>query len=442
MVNTGGEMMAIFWTKYSPLESVISATDPIALDYMAQQLGYLPLPNFTTRTSRARYYSMVCYGLAICEEYINRHRLIFNDKTVMRLFELYEKYWAYAVVASYKGEMKERDPHESGLRGKRGALRAYNSTTKTLGEGYKLLSRQLELGGLGAYRSSLERFGLIKNYSLSLTMLGRELAEKFLPVGKNMGTQYQDMIIDSMYQERILDKNGRATIQNFGEYACLDYYQHINNDDGERELLRQIIIESDPATYATAMLALPLQGLWGESMLDFFEAVANTHPSDQSLANARDCFQTIYHFERLSTGLNTAFCTMVQSAFEQGDRITMHELESEIMPILSSIIDGALARQLIESPKYHEMTDYYYGTEYLTLISLLSTDISCGQFIRALLKLHQQVESKRGSGFWAEIEGDSIIVYSGYEYAQTNMNRQHSYKVDNLFSLIADVGWS
>lgn len=434
--------MAIFWTKYSPLENTISATDPLALDYMAQQLAYLPLPNFTTRTSRARYYSMVCYGLAICEEYINRHRLIFNDKTVMRLFELYEKYWAYAVVASYKGEMKERDPHESGLRGKRGALRAYNSTAKTLGEGYKLLSRQLELGGLGAYRSSLERFGLIKNYSLSLTMQGRELAESFMPVGKNMGTQYQDMIIDSMDKERILDKSGRASIEKFGEYSCLDYYQHVNNDDRERELLRKVIIESDSGTYATAMLALPLQGLWGESMLDFFEAVANAHPSGQSQVYARDCFQTIYHFERLSMGLNQAFCTMVKSAFEQGGRITVNELESELMPILSIIIDGALSRKLIESPKYHEITNYYYGTEYLALISVLITDISCGQFIRALLKLHQQVETKRGSGFWAEIEGDSIMVYSGYEYARNNMDRQHSYKVDNLFSLIADVGWS
>ena len=126
--------MPIFWTKYSPLENHVSATDPLALDYMAQQLGYLPLPNFTTRTARARYYSVVCYGLMICEKAIEKYGYSMNDKTVSRLYELYEKYWAYAVVISYEGNIKERDDNEKELRGKRGAIKAVSNGLKTLGD--------------------------------------------------------------------------------------------------------------------------------------------------------------------------------------------------------------------------------------------------------------------------------------------------------------------
>ena len=216
--------MPIFWTKYSPLENHVSATDPLALDYMAQQLGYLPLPNFTTRTARARYYSVVCYGLMICEKAIEKYGYSMNDKTVSRLYELYEKYWAYAVVISYEGNIKERDDNEKELRGKRGAIKAVSNGLKTLGDSYRLLSRQLELGGLGAYRSSLEKFGLIKSSSLSLTMRGHELAESFMPVGDRMRTQYEELLTESIHQQKILEKHGQASISNFGRYARLDLF--------------------------------------------------------------------------------------------------------------------------------------------------------------------------------------------------------------------------
>ena len=56
------------WTKYAPLENESSVTDPLAFDYFAQLLGNIVLPSFTTRTSRARYYSMVCYGIYISKK--------------------------------------------------------------------------------------------------------------------------------------------------------------------------------------------------------------------------------------------------------------------------------------------------------------------------------------------------------------------------------------
>lgn len=103
--------------------------------------------------------------------------------------------------------------------------------------------------------------------------------------------------------------------------------------------------------------------------------------------------------------------------------------------------DRSLAVNLLESPKYHEMSGYFYGTEFFTLISNLVSGIGSGQFIRAMLKLHQQVENKRKSGVWIDIEGEVVMAYSGYEYARVNMNRQHSFKIDNLLKIIDDLGW-
>ena len=174
---------------------------------MAQQ--QLPAPAQLYYPLPARYYSVVCYGLMICEKAIEKYGYSMNDKTVSRLYELYEKYWAYAVVISYEGNIKERDDNEKELRGKRGAIKAVSNGLKTLGDSYRLLSRQLELGGLGAYRSSLEKFGLIKSSSLSLTMRGHELAESFMPVGDRMRTQYEELFDGEHSPTKILRNMGR-----------------------------------------------------------------------------------------------------------------------------------------------------------------------------------------------------------------------------------------
>lgn len=434
--------MNIYWMKYSPLESNVSSTDPLALDYMAQQLGYLPLPNFTGRTSRARYYSMVCYGLFICEEKIKRDNLIFNDSTIMKLFELFEKYWAYAVISFYREDIKERDSNESGLRGKRGAIKAVNNNKiKSLGDEYRLLSRQLELGGLGAYRSSLERFGLIKQSSLSLTMKGHELAENFLPVEDRMRKQYDELLIESITDQTIVKKRGTASIQKFGEYACLDFYTRCERDPKDRSLLRKHIMESEAITHATAILAVPLRDTWGSSVLSFFEEISAIQTMDPSEGYVRDSFKTIYYFELLSIELNNVFCSVIKAAYENGGTITMTELKDSVEKILSGIYTRNLASMLAESPKFFEMSGYFYGTEFFGLISSIMAGIGYEQFIRAIMKLHGEVESKRNSATWLDIEGESIVYCTGYEYAKANMNRHHLFKIPNLFSIIDDLGW-
>ncbi|WP_088227354.1 hypothetical protein [Desulfosporosinus sp. FKB] len=137
------------WTKYAPLENESSVTDPLAFDYFAQLLGNIVLPSFTTRTSRARYYGMVCYGIYISRKYLLSLNKPFYEKDVMEIFKIYEKYWARAIVSHHDGKLMERDGKEREFRGKRGALKAHQDGLQVLGKEFQFLTRQLELGGAG-----------------------------------------------------------------------------------------------------------------------------------------------------------------------------------------------------------------------------------------------------------------------------------------------------
>ena len=433
--------MNIYWMKYSPLESSLSATDPLALDYMAQQLGYLHLPNFTGRTSRARYYSVICYGLYICEEVIRRENLLFHDNTVLKLFELYEKYWAYAVIRFYNGGLRERDSKEAGLRGKRGAIKAYSSGIRTLGDEYRLISRQLELGGLGAYRSSLERFSLIKPSSLSLTMRGRELAENFLPVETRMRKQYDELLVESLISGKIVEKSGRASIDRFGEYGSLDLYLREEWDSEERSVLRRYILESDGITHAAARMIFSHRDVFNQSLLEGLYTLSNYPAGDVAEAQVRDSIRTIYSFELLSLELINAFCAMLLAAFDQGGRIGLTEAGQIVKPYLDHIYSDKLAEQVVKSPRYHDLINLFYGKDFHDLFTALLSGINVMEFQRAILKLHSVVEQKRQSARWFDMEGNSLVVYSGYEYVKANMDRLHNYKVYNLLSIIDDAGW-
>jgi hypothetical protein len=56
---------AFFWTAPVADGSELATEGPLALDYVAQQVGLLLLPALTTRSTRAQAYAMVVYGLSI-----------------------------------------------------------------------------------------------------------------------------------------------------------------------------------------------------------------------------------------------------------------------------------------------------------------------------------------------------------------------------------------
>lgn len=57
----------LFWSAPLASDSDFTAEDPLALDYLAQQVGLWLFQGFTTRTGRAQNYAVVLYGLSLAD---------------------------------------------------------------------------------------------------------------------------------------------------------------------------------------------------------------------------------------------------------------------------------------------------------------------------------------------------------------------------------------
>ena len=67
---------SFYWSAPLDVDSDFTAEDPLAFDYLGQQVGLWLFPGLTTRTGRAQNYAMVLYGLYLaevaCRRYYNR----------------------------------------------------------------------------------------------------------------------------------------------------------------------------------------------------------------------------------------------------------------------------------------------------------------------------------------------------------------------------------
>lgn len=426
--------MNIFWSKYTQLESSTSSADPLALDYMAQQLGYLILPNFTTRTSRARYYSMVCFGLKVCEKAAKKLNKVLDDSLIKDCFEIYEKFWAISVADYYVGDLNKK---ESEMRGKQGAVKAYNNNIKNIDNSFKLLSRQLELGALGAYRSSLEKYGLIKEGSLALTIKGKELADKFIHRSGGILTQYEELVISSILDKKTKDKYGNATFNKFGSHSRLDFLE----ESDEINILRKVLLDSDNITNTTAKYCLSKQDEFENNYLGLIESINNEVPSDELSKEVIYRFKTIYAYEKLSIALSNLFFEIILTTFNNGGNIEIEELTEYVKEYLDEFRKNKYGINLINSPRYSSFSGYFYSVEFGNLIQSINQGSNNKEFIRGLLTYHKGVMNKRKSYPWIEVDGNMVRANFGYDYAKNTGTRIHTYKINNLFSIIADTEW-
>lgn len=150
---------SIFWGAAVTGDSEMATEDPLALDYVAQQVGMLLLPPFTTRSTRAQGFAMVAYGLHLVERAIDAQGLSDTDEIRRELFERWERFWALATLEHRGGPLPRGD--RDAMRGVRGAQRAWSDGSRPLPLDFQMISRQQELGSLGAYLVPLRRSGLV-----------------------------------------------------------------------------------------------------------------------------------------------------------------------------------------------------------------------------------------------------------------------------------------
>lgn len=427
------------WTKYAPLENEASVLDPLAFDYFAQLLGNVVLPSFTTRTSRARYYSMVCYGIYISRKYLLLLDKPFYEKDILEIFKLYEKFWASSVVEYYGTKLSERDGKERELRGKRGALKAHNDGIKTLGSEYKFLSRQLELGGLGAYRTSLESLELVDS-SLNLTHKGEKLAKAF--VGNDMNDR---LVLKAIGQQRIVERAGKVSLNSFGYHTSLDGFSF--NDSfhaDERKLLREFILDNHLNSIAVNYI-FHCYDMQNGNALQTIDNITNIAGSTEQRKKVIEGYKTILAFENLAILFNHLWCAIIKAAEERFGTISVSDSVVTCKEQLDIIYKSNVIRDLVIQSNYSSIIGSYHGTGFQYLLSnyLKGQGMDYGTFIIDLIKYHNRVMEKRSSGAWIALDGMNLIVMNGYDYPKKteNLLYLHSYKIPNIMTLINDTGW-
>lgn len=427
------------WTKYGPLEDETTILDPLAFDYFAQLLGNIVLPSFTTRTSRARYYSMVCYGIYISNRYLLDKGKIYYEKDVLEAFKLYERYWARAVVEYYAGELYERDGKERDFRGKRSALRAYNDELESLN--YHFLTRQLELGGLGAYRSSLEDLELIKE-DLGLTHKGIKLAEHFIK-----SSIYDKLVLRAMNEERIVKKEGKGSLTSFGFHGLLDgstnedFYK-IPEHQEEINLLKEYILDNPKNNAAITYIYQHSNA--GNSM-DIAEQISLQKAESDVGKRVVLGFKTILAFEELAIIMNRIWCAIIRSAEEYLGKLTIEQAVTGCIEYLEALSQGYYIKRLLGESEYREIVRSYHGDSFAVLLGGFQniTEEKYGDFLISLIKYHTSVMKRRNSGPWIILDGKDIIVTAGYDYPKKTekLDFLHGYKISNILTLIKDTGW-
>ena len=212
----------LFWSAPVSLGGDFVIDDPLAFDYLGQQIGYALFAGLSTRTSRAQYFPVVLYGLSLVEKALEGRGA--DDSERKRLFERWERFWALA-VHEYRGGSFERSDDDA-VRGQRGVARAWKAGAESLPLDYKLISRQSELGGLGAYTTSLRDNNRLVNLgSLKPSLLAQPIIEAFWaePGSGAKASAYEQYALAALDldQKKIPRKYGAVTLAKVGELSRL-----------------------------------------------------------------------------------------------------------------------------------------------------------------------------------------------------------------------------
>ena len=418
----------LFWSAPAALDSEFNAEDPLALDYLGQQVGLWLLPGFTTRTSRAQYYAVVLYGLHIVQRAIETYGLAGDDEVRTRLFERWERCWALATMESRRGELARGDP--DAMRGVRGASRAWFPGEKPLPLDFELISRQIELGGLGAYLSSLRHYQLVGPGSLRVTPLAKEIVDAFWSErgARDMVAMYEEYILAGMKPDAKTwaraNPSGRLTLEGLGRKSRLTAFKE-SRRLAQRERLWNVLFAQarDPGTLQLAHCLIAAnadgvqdpellldgiaQGRWGTLDAETRQLAELGLTFGRVARVLLDCFNRAYqHVEE--DGWHSNFIAVAAAAFPR-------ESDEDLLNLVRAL-SGSAQLPRIDGLSFH-------GPGFMTLVRSMGEGTAVDKLQR-LLRFHGQVQqTRRGSAPWMKQERDKLIMqlpgYTGYRTLAT-----------------------
>jgi hypothetical protein len=410
----------LFWSAPTPFDSEFTAEDPLALDYLGQQIGLWLFPGFTTRTSRAQYYAVVLYGLHMVQRAIETHGLAGDDEVRTRLFERWERCWALATMEFRRGELDRGDP--DAMRGVRGARRAWFQGKTPLPLDFDLISRQSELGGLGAYLSSLRYHQLVGPGSLRVTPLAKEIVDAFWSEkgARDMVAMYEEYILAGMKPDAKTwartNPSGRLTLKGLGSRSRLtsikergrsDQRERLWNvlfaqarDTGTLQLTKCLIAaDADGVQDSEPLLDGIAQGRWGTPDAEVRRLGELGLTFGRVARVLLDCFNRAYQYVE-ADGWNSDPVAVAAAAFPS-------ESDDELLRVTRSLTNSAQVSR-IDGLTFH-------GPGFMMLVRSIGEGTAVDKLQR-LLQFHGQVQqTRRGSAPWLKQErGKLIMQLPGY----------------------------
>ena len=433
----------MFWSAPHALDSDFTAEDPLALDYLGQQVGLWLFRGFTTRTSRAQNYAVVLYGLDLADKAVRRYNYPGDDETRTRLFERWERFWALASLEFKNGQIARGD--EDAMRGVRGASKAWFAGGKPLPLDFPLISRQSELGGLGAYLTSLRTYGLVFPGSLRVTAAAREILDAFWsePGKRDWSQLYEDYALSALdlNSSTVARSNGHLTLAGLGQRSRLSSLVYggrrtqqdrlwdalfVASRDGSTLSLAQhlVLAHAEDVDDPEALLEGMLEGRWGELAYDTVNKV------EVALAFGRLARELLKRFDRAygyvdSNGWIADFRAVAETAFPDNE---VNQLRT-----LCTALQSAHEAKRFRNLQFH-------GPEFITLSAKLTTS-DAEESLNHLLAYHRTVQrSRRGGGAWLRDEvGKLVIRVAGYEGYKSETDFPEL-KLSVVRQLLSDLG--
>lgn len=411
----------VFWAAPPPADSEFTPEDPLALDYLNQQVGLWLLPRLTTRTNRAQYYAVVLYGLHLARVAANHYGLPSSDEQLQELFERWERFWALSVLESRGGGLPRGD--DDSMRGIRGATAVWRDGAGKLPLDYPLISRQAELGGLGAYLTSLRATGLVLEGTLRPSPASQDVLDAFWGerTERDHRGRYEDFALHALDPSvsKLTRKRGNLTLGRVGAKSRLTAIR--GRQAQQQRLLHRLV--GDYADANTRALARLVRAAWEQELEGAREILTASIDGELGdvdgellslLRGARAygdaAVATLSAFQRVFRSVRRGGWMLradkaAQEAFEAGD---LAELQRA-------------CRELLDQPITHRLRGLpVHGASFTHLARNLA-DASPNTALEALLAHHRKVQrDRRHGGGWLVSEGERLVIgMSSYEPPET-----------------------
>lgn len=433
----------LFWT--APVSDIgeMTTEDPLGLDYVAQQIGLLILPTLTTRSTRAQAYAMVLYGLSLTEQAVQKYGYTNTDEKKRELFEQWEKFWALATLEYRGGELPRGD--WDGMRGVRGAKAAWKPSGDRLPLDFQLISRQQELGNLGAYLVPLRNSKLVVDGGIRPTPAALDIIDAFWDEeGDNQHRgRYEEYALTALEpgRTRIERMQTRLSLHAVGEKSRLLSLIQRNRREQQRRLHSALFEKAqDDTTRAVAHLVEAAARAGVTRPREILEATIAGRFGAVAPA-LHDLFITALAFGEYMRQMIGTFDRIYQ-AIDRGGWVVPHR--DVVAAALTSKAHAALQRaalELLDAPCTGQIRRFpMHGAASLKLAEDIGR-ADATTTLDLLIAYHAGIQRERRRGFgWIRVDAGKLTLNVTSYTARPDVPRFPSYKLDAVRTLLTDMG--